>query len=853
MGIWRALRNIVRRPRLERELELELADHLESETEALMAAGVPAAEARRRALQTMGRMGTIREQCRDSRGTAAWDRLRQDARFGLRMLLRDRTFALLALGTIAVGIGSTAAIAALVDAVVVRPLGFPAPQELFQAEEIGMRGPLNALRAEARLAEYAGHLGARDFTLEAAAQPERRAGSEVSANFFSTLGVAPELGRTFQPGEDQPGRAAVAVISHGFWTSQFGGRTDIVGRTIVLEERVHEIVGVMPASFAFPAAQVNFWVPMRMDPQDVGEYWGSGGVSAFARVRSGAEPAAANSELRSKVPGIRARFPWRMPDAWASGARLTPMQDYVTGPVRTRAFLLLAVVVLVLLIALANVANLLLAQAAGRKQEFAMRVSLGATRGRLARQLMTEGMLLAGTGGVLGIGLAYGLLAVVQALLPAETPRLAEAAIDPRTLGMAAAVTVGSGLFFGLWPMWQGQRREAGGTLILVEAALATVLLIGGGLVARSLWNLTRIDPGFAVDSLVTAELTPNRATAASLERSTALAGEVIERLRQLPGVTNAAATNVLPVTPEVSAFTAAFEDFPRAETEPQIPLWSTAVTPSHLATLGLRLLEGRAFTDGDRAGSAPVVLISKATANRYWKGRSAVGRRLRPVWQREWRTIVGVVDDVRNFALTGPPGWIEGEVYLPLAQAITPPGKLSLLVRVQGEAGAVERQLPQVAAEVCANCALAKIARMETVVGRSLRAPRSLAWLISGFAALALVMAAAGIYGVVSNAVARRKKELGIRLALGVGPAQLARAVMLRVMLQTTAGTGMGALAAWNATRYMRTLLYGVGEHDVTTFALGPALLLCVALAATAPAMLRALAIDPARSLREG
>ena len=668
------LRAVFRRPQLERELDLELADHLALETEVLIAAGHKPEEARRRALATMGRVDLIRDECRDSRGTIAWENLKRDVHFGLRMLRKNRTFSFLALATIALGIGSTTAIVSVIDAILIRPLPFPAPDRLFQAEEVGMRGPLDFLRVNARLADYAGYLGLRDFTLATPGRPERRKGAEVSANFFQVLAIPPLLGRTFQTGEDRPGRLRVVVLSHAFWVRHFAQNPVIAGQQLTLDESPYEIIGVMPPSFQFPAPQANFWVPMRLDPRVIGEYWGAGGVAAFARLAPGQTRDAADAEFRAAVPRIRASFPWRMPDAWATGATLTPLQDYLTGGVKTKSLLLLGVVALVLLIAVVNVANLLIAQAALRHREFSLRASLGATTARIARQLITEGMLLAAAGGLLGLLLASVQLILLKYLLPPDTPRLAEAVLDTRVLAFSAAITLLSGLLFGLWPAWRSHRPRPGATLILAGAAFATVLLITGGLLLRSLWTVLQIDPGFQVQSIVTAEFTPNRAIAASLERTAAAAGQLRAKVLVYPGVAGVAAMNVLPVTPEFTAFTAAIEDHPRPPQDPQFSLWSTAVTPSHLDTLGIRLLEGRAFTPADRAGAQPVVIVDKRTARRYWPDRSPIGRRLRPVWQNDWRTIVGVVEDVKNFGYAGPPSWVEGEVYLPLPQALGVP-----------------------------------------------------------------------------------------------------------------------------------------------------------------------------------
>jgi putative ABC transport system permease protein len=515
------------------------------------------------------------------------------------------------------------------------------------------------------------------------------------------------------------------------------------------------------------------------------------------------------------------------------------------------------VTALVLLIAVVNVANLLIGQASSRERELTLRVCLGATAGRLARQLLTEALLLASVGGACGVLLAFAQLALLKRLLPPDTPRLADLAIDGRILAFATCVSIGSGLLFGLLPAWRARSRRvlsagdgsrisagpatmrADSLLVVAEAAFATVLIVGAGLLLHSFQAMLRTDFGFRVDSLVTAELTPNRATAKSLERTTAAFEQLRERIAHYPGVVQAAAMNALPLTPEYMAFTAAIEDHPRPPNEPQFSLWNTEVTPEHLETLGIRLLAGRGFTAADRAGAPLVVLIDQATARRYWPGQSAIGKHIRPVWEDQWRTVVGVVDGVKNFGVAGPPDWAEGQVYLPLPQALSPLDTLALAIRVEGDAAALQKSLPGMVREVCGECAVSKVARMENVVGL--------------FAALALGMAAAGIYGVVSHSVLRRTREIGVRLALGSGRGRVAWLVLSGGLRSTLIGILLGTAASWGMARWIRTLLFEVPEHDPLSFGMAPAVLVLVAICAGLLPAWRAMRIDPSHSLREG
>jgi putative ABC transport system permease protein len=632
-----------------------------------------------------------------------------------------------------------------------------------------------------------------------------------------------------------------------------------------------EIVGVMPEGFQYPSSDAAFWIPMTLDPRAVGDYWGLSAASTFARLRPRVTPQAAIAELRAWTPRVHAMFPWRMPDAWGSEITLEPLRDYLVAGVRQRSLLLLGAVALVLLIAVVNVANLMIGQTAARRAEFSLRISLGATSGRLIRQLLTESILLAIAGGALGTMLAFGQLDLLKRLLPADTPRLAAVSIDRTVMLFTAAITLSSGLLFGLLPAWrarsqsitlpgEGVRTTLGrmgvrtdAALVTTEAAFSTILLVAAGLLLHSFWAMLHVATGYRIESVVTAQLSPDRTITSSLDKTMALSEAMREKLASYPGVMSVAAMNYLPLSPEVAANTCAIEDHPRPPQAPQFVLWTTAITPELLETLGIRLLQGRNFTSADRTDSDPVVLISRAMAEKFWPNASPLGHRLRPVYQPQWRTIVGVVDNVKAYTLKGPPDWVDGEIYVPFPQTTAIPRNLAMVVRVGNDPAAFEQSLPRMAREVCAACAVSQIARMETIVSGSADAPRSLAWLVGGFAAIALLLAAAGIYGVVSHGVLRRTRELGVRLAIGASPGSIAWLVVQSSLGQVIAGTAAGLAACWILTRWIASLLYGVAVHDPVSFLLPPVALITVALVASVLPMLRAMRIDPATSLREG
>jgi len=856
------IRAILFRSRVEREMEAELAAHLDAEARELTARGMDPVEARRRAAATMGRVDLIEEECRDSRGTAFWEHLKHDALFGVRLLFKNRTFSVMAIATTALAIGATTAVFSVVDGVLLRPLPFAAPDRLYHATDVDLRGHFDVLRANSRLADYAADLGVQAFNTRGRDWPERVSGTQVSANFFRVLGVGPLFGRDFADDANRPGAQRTAILSHAFWAQRYGARRDIVGQQLVLNDVPFEIVGVMPEGFQYPSPDAAFWIPMVLDPRAIGDYWGLSAASTFARLHEGVTARAAISELRAWTPRVHAMFPWRMPNDWGTEITLEPMREHMVAGVRERSLLLLGAVALVLLIAIVNVANLMIGQTAARQAEFALRVSLGATPGRLARQLLTESLLLALAGGTLGTLLAFGQLALLKRLLPAGTPRLAEVSIDGGIISFTAAVTLGSGLLFGLLPAWRarsqnlrtslsrvGRRTDA--ALVSSEAAFATILLVGAGLLLHSFWAMLHVAQGYRVESVVTAQLSPDRSITASLEKTIALYRGVREKLASYPGAIDVAAMSHLPLSSEIAAISCAIEDHPRPPQAAQFVLWTTAVTPELIDTLGMRLLQGRGVTSADSQDSDPVVLVSRAMAQKYWPNRSPIGRRLRLVYQDRWRTIVGVVDNVKAYTLKGPPDWVDGEIYVPFTQATTVPRNLALVARVGNDPSAFERSLPRLAREVCATCTVSQVARMETVVSGAAAAPRSLAWLVGSFAAIALLLAAAGIYGVVSHGVLRRTRELGVRLAIGASPASVAWLVVRSSLRQVIAGSVAGLAASWVLARWIASLLYAVPSHDAVSFLLPPVLLVAIALIASLLPMVRAAHIDPATSLR--
>jgi len=867
-------RAIFRRPSLDHEMEAEMHEHLLQETENLIARGMTPGEASARARQTMGSLRLIQEECRDARGISWWEHFRSDVSFALHILSKRRSFSLVAVLTMAFGIGSVSAVYSIFDTLLLRPLPYPNAERLVSISGINMRGPFDELRNSSREAAYAGHQGVRSFNLlaERSVAPERIQGAEVSANLFEVLGIPAFRGRVFTEGEDRPGRKPVVILGYSFWKERFGAREDVLGQQLLLDEISYEVVGVMPPSFRYPAPSAQVWTPLLLDPRNVGEYWGSAGTAMLARLRPGSTITSFEAELRASIPEIRRKFPWRMPDAWGSQPQVQELLSAEVADVRTRSWTLLGAVSLVLLIAVVNVAMLVVGHTKSRLQELSARTLLGATPGRLARQLLTESLVLALVGGIAGVLLGYGLLPMLLWLLPADTPRLAEVSMDGRVLGFAAIVTIASAVLVGLWPAcWMygsqgrcvrltkersgtGNRRSLRGdaALVVMEAAFATLLVVAAGLLLRSLWSMSQMDPGFQADALVTAELSPSPSTVDTAGERLSLWKAVHDRLASYPGVRGVAASNRLPFSSQTSAFAASVEGHPIPAEQAQYVLWSTAITPEYRDVFGIQLVHGRNFGAEDQPTTAPVAMVSRSTAERFWPGENPIGKHVKPFHAKEWRTIVGVLSDVKSFGFNPAPSWIHGEVYLPSAQAFAIREPLSLALRIDGDPGSIERALPTLVQEVCSTCAVSKIATMQQVIHQAAEGSRSLAWLVAGFALLALGIASAGIYGVVNHGVLRRRRELGVRLALGANRMRVAMQVTGSSVKAVLVGSAVGLTLAALLTTLIRNLLFGIPPHDLLSFVAGPAVLVAAAILASLLPARRAARIDPAETLRE-
>lgn len=801
------------------------------------------------------------------------DDMIQDLRYSLRMLLKKPGFTLIAVVTLALGIGANTALFSVVNAVLLRPLPYQEPDRLVILWE-------QASRMESSVA-YPNFVDWRDrnqvfekitafrresFNLTGTGEAERLSGRMVSADFFATFSKQPARGRDFTAADDRPGVAAVVILSHGYWQRRFGADEKIVGSQLTLNNRAFTVIGIAPADFQFGAG-ADLFVPLGLYADRFQERGAHPGIYVAGRLKPGVNAEQARSGMDTIMAALGEQYPETNKDR---RVHLESLYDNTVQNVRQSLYILLGAVGFVLLIACANVANLLLSAAAGRRKEIALRAALGAGRLRVVRQLLTESVLLSLCGGLLGALLAIWGTQSLIAFVPEGIPRLGEAEVDLRVLGFTLLLSLVTSLVFGLVPAlqaarfdlnevmkegergWTGRRSRIRSLLVVVEVALALVLLIGAGLMIRSFRQLQQIDTGFQASNLLTMNLslavTPDEAAKAQnfLE-------QLGQNLRQLSGVQSAAISNGMP-------FAGAMEDSffiegddlndPLAEKMALVYLTS----PEYLQTMGIRLLRGRYFTQQDRAGGTPVVVIGETLARKHFPNQDPIGKRLNGL-VIDQPEIIGVVGQVKHYGLEGRTP-VENQVYLPLAQVPpqTLPGvarRINVLVRTAGDplgvAAAARRQVQ----ELNVNQPVFNVSTMERLVATSITGQRFSLILLALFAGLALVLAAVGIYGVMSSVVEQRTREIGIRLAVGAQRRDVLRLIASQGLGLTGIGVGIGLIGSLALTRVMATLLSGVSTTDPLTFAGVAVLLISVsALASYVPAR-RAMKVDPMIALR--
>jgi predicted permease len=797
----------------------------------------------------------------------------QDIRYSLRMLAKNPGYGAVAILTLALGIGANTAIFSVVHGILLQPLPYANPEQLVSVTGSYPRGAFVAMRSQMRTLDVGTYAEGHEFNLTGLGEPVRLAGTYVSAELFSILGVHPDRGRNFYPGEDVAGQDNYVILSHALWQQRFASDPAIVGRSIELEGVSRQVLGVMPDSFRFPSPKTQLWIPLHNDPRVNFEYWAGDFMPVIGRLRQGVTMSAARAEIRTFQSQVFALFPWPMPANWNADVSVVPLQSGMVADVRVRLVLLLAAVALVLLIACANVANLTLSRAATREREINIRVALGAGRQRIVRQLLTESVVLAFLGGLLGLFFATTGLSLLRSALPADTPRLADVHMNWQVLVFTGVLAVLTGLIFGLAPALQSSRQaftnalKSGGrgmavsisqrlrsSLVVAEVALAMLLVIAAGLLIRSFWALSHVDPGFRPQQVVTARISPNESFCSDAPRCLGFYRSVLEQVRSSPGVTAAALVNTLPLGGRVSKRTIEIEGLTSGDVSPLF--WLHIITPDYFRVMGISLLSGRAFTDAD-VSSAPVAILTAETARHFWPNQDAVGKHVRLLDEKEWRTVVGVIQDVRAYDLQrNVPNWIGGTAYVPFNRMATLetrriPVEMTVAVRTTSDDPKIGQMIRGVVSSLNPEVSVSEVKSMNSVVSEAVATPASTTSLFVAFAAVALVLGMIGIYGVLSFQVSKRTREIGIRMALGAQRRDVIWLVMREGAKFSFVGIALGVAGAFGVTRLLASELYGVGATDPVTYVGVGMLMAGISLLACYLPTRRAMRVDPLTALR--
>jgi predicted permease len=882
--LFRTWRRIVfrrRRAQLCRELAEELEIHRSLKQEENRETGLSSKAAANLIGKQMGNITLAKEESRDMWSFMRLERLWQDLRYAARMFTKSPGFTIVAAVSLALGIGGNAAVFSLVNTLLIRPLPYFEPDRLVRLKGTYPRAALVVFQQESRTMDVASVNPGSEFNLTGEGEAVRLFGSATSTNLFSVLGARLERGRSFEPGEDRPGRDAVVILSHSLWRSKFGGDPNILGRMITLDSTSRQVVGIMPPGFSYPSAKVQLWVPTRLDPSNTVDYWGGEFVALIGRLRPGANLAQAQTEIRPIVLKIRRMFPFPMKRDWNADATAISLQEDLVGDFRGKLLILFSSVCIVLLIACANVASLLLSRATVRRKEIALRAALGAGRARIVRQLLTESVLLSVIGGGLGILLGSAALSVFRSVLPQDLPGLAEVTIDPRVLGFVGGLAILTGLAFGIAPALSAARIDLTETiktgsqrstahawtqlrswLIGGELALTVVLVIAAGLLIKSLYALSRQNPGFRPEHILTIRISPNQSLCRQRAACVALYNELIQRARGIPGVSDVAIANHVPLDGELPNIPAEVEGHPFTAGHPTPMLWAGAITPDYFQIMHISLLAGRSFTAADGPASAGVVLVTASTAKYFWPGENAVGKHVRLAGDEQWRTVAGVVGDVRQYKLAGNfVDWLEGAIYMPYPQSARYPrsvqggqeipAAMNLLVKTSADPLPVGSEIRRLAVDQSPNTPVGEVQTMEAIVAASVLDRRSTMGVFISFALAAIVLAAVGIYGLVSYSVSQRTYEIGVRMAIGATKGNVVTLILGQSLKIAAMGLGVGIAAAILLTRFLSSLLYGVAASDPLTFSAVIVLLLAIAVTASCVPAWRAAQINPTKSLR--
>jgi predicted permease len=876
------MRALLQKDKVERDMDRELRFHLEMEIEGNVRRGMSPTEARREALMRFGGVEKFKEECREVRGAPLIDSLLQDIRYGVRILVRNPGFTVVAVLTLGLGIGANTAIFSVIYGVLMRPLPYQDGNQLVIVQQ---QAPLAHLlnvpfsvkevqdyREQNQTLQGVVEHHSMSFTLLGGKEPQRVQTGVVSANFFDVLGVRPLLGRTFVDADEQHGSDAVIVLSYQYWKQSHGGDPGVVGRTFQMNNRPHTVIGVLPPIPQYPVEQ-DVYMPTSHCPTRASEQFISNRnarmMSVFGRLKPGVPVSQAQADLSTLAGNLQKQYPDSYPTSRGYAANVVSLQEELTRRARPTFMILLGTAGLVLLIACANVANLTLARLMRREREMAIRSSLGAGRGRLVRQLLTESTLLSFAGGLLGLALAAGGLQLLVSFAARFTTRSNEIKIDGLVLLFTLVVSVATGLIFGLMPAFSsdknltGALKEGGGRtsagikrqrvrnlLIVAQVGVSFILLIWAGLMVRSLIKLQQVNPGFDPERVLAMRISPNWSKYNTTQETIDLLQRILDKARSEPGVLSAALGSTYPLNqlgisngPFNRGFQIENRPVPEGELLPQAD-FRTAST-DYFETVRQPLVRGRTFNDGDKDKAPLVAVINQSTARHRWGDDDPIGRRISFDRGQNWLTVVGIVGDVRQYGLDKDPA---DEIYVPLAQ-----GGFggNLLVRTALDPMSIVNLMREAVYEVDSDTAVDRVQTLEQVRSDAVASPRLTAILLGMFAGLALLITAAGIAGVMALSVNQRTHELGVRMALGASPGKVLRMVMGQGMAFVMIGLTAGLAGALLLGRLMSALLFGVAPTDPITFVGVGVILIGVAAAACFVPARRVTLIDPMLALR--
>src|SRR5438445_2205883 len=847
-------------PVREAEIVEELSQHLEEEYEWALSCGASEDEARKQVLEQLSAPDLLGRELKhvEQRVSAAgvtlgteekinmFADLWQDLRYALRTLAKNPAFTSIAIVAIALGIGANTVIFSAVNAVLLRPLPFKNPEQLVMvwenATHLGFPkntpSPPNFIDWQRQNTVFTGMaaMSERSFNLTGVGEPDRLDGRRVSANLFDLLGVPALLGRTFVPDDDRPG-THVVLLSYSLWQRRFGSDSNVIGRAITLNGESYNVIGVMPRSVHLPAYgnwNDKVWVPIAFTNEETTER-GNHFLDVIARIKPGITLKQAQAEMETIAARLAKEYPRYNTRI---GATVTPLHEEVVGDIRPALLVLLGAVGFVLLIACANVANLLLARAAVRQKEIALRLALGASRSRLTRQFLTESVLLATLGAAVGLIFAVAGLRILKTFIPDTISQADSIGIDARVLVFTALVALITGLIFGLAPAAQASNfnlnetlNEGGrgaaegskgarlrGLLVIAEVAVSLVLLIGAGLLINSFIHLRNLDPGFRTDHLLTAKIDLSEVKYPDQEHRTPFLDEVLRRVGALPGVQLAAIAGNLPLTYNGDSMYIAIEGIPDPPTDQRMDVIYRAIGPGYFSTMGIPLVRGRDFTDQDTTETSYTVVVSEKLAQHFWPGQNPIGKRLKPgdtTSDMPWREVIGVVKDVRQNDFLAAP---KMQMYMSYRQlkSLAPN---ALVVRTGVEPMSLATALRNAVWAVDKDQPVSNIDTMEHIVAGAVARQRFSTMLLGVFATLALILAAVGIYGVMSYSVAQRTREIGIRMALGARRGDVLKMTVKQGLKLVVMGVAIGLVAAFVLTRVMASLLFGVSATDPVTF----------------------------------